>query len=330
MAFLEIPGNARIKNILAKALQRQKLPNSLLFTGPAGVGKHSTALVVAKALNCLQKTDDACETCSSCLGINKGNFPDVMQPEPNIRELKIEQMRSLKEAAYLKPMIGKRRVFIVNEAERMTLKAANSLLKVLEEPPLFSHIILITSNPYMILSTIKSRCRSLNFSAVARKEIETCLIEKGLDKTKAETLALLVRGNLKQALSLDWENIQVQRKEAWQLFSALLRGEGGADFLKENSNRQRKYFQEKIEPMLEILASLCRDVLLLQGKGDPALLMNPDYKEKLAIIAGSTAADRITACLSAIDNSLDGFKRNVNLKLMLSSFLINFQEENYV
>jgi len=330
VAFIDIVGNSRIKNILIKALQRQKLPNSLLFTGPVGVGKLKTALTVAKALNCRQKTDDACENCSCCLGINKGNFPGVMQLELDEGHVKIDPVRTLKDTAYLKPMVGRRRVFIVKEAEKMTKNAANSLLKVLEEPPLSSYIILITSNPYMILATIKSRCQILNFSHVAREDIAACLEEKGLDSTKAGILALLARGNLEQALSLSWDDVQVQRKAAWQLFSALVQGRGAASFLQENANRPRKYFQEELIPLLEMQASFCRDILLLQKMGDPIFLMNPDYADELANIAGSIVSERILSFLSALDNSMDALKRNVNTKLMLSSFLVNFQEEKYV
>ena len=157
MSFSDIVGNGRIKRILGKALERGRLPNSLLFAGPQGVGKIDTALVAAKALNCLTLTADACEACEACTAITKGNHPDVMRIEPEKEILKIEQMRILKEAAYLRPMVGRKRVFIVEREESMNSEAANSLLKVLEEPPAFSHIFLITSNPFIILPTIRSR-----------------------------------------------------------------------------------------------------------------------------------------------------------------------------
>lgn len=330
MAFTDIVGNPRIKNILSRAMQRQKLPNSLLFIGPAGVGKLNTAMVVAKALNCLQRVDDACETCSSCRGINKGGFPDVMLVEREQGSLLIEQMRVLKDTAYLKPMIGKRRVFIINEAEKMNISAANSLLKVLEEPPPLSYIILITSNPYLILPTIKSRCQTLNFSYVAREDIVSSIKENGFNQDQAEILALHAGGNLERAKSLSWEEIQALKQTAWALFSALLRGEGAASFLQKNSNRQRGSIQEEVAPLLEMLASFCRDVLLLQKKCDPAGLMNPDYADEVAGIARTNTSERILSGLAAIDNTVDALERNVNIKLIISSLLINFQEEKYV
>ena len=171
MAFEDITGNAGVKRILQRALKRKKIPNSMLFAGPEGVGKTKVALVVAKALNCLKRSSDACEECAHCRAITNRNFPDVMVISPAKEVLKIEQMRFLKEMAYLKPMAGRKRIFIIQEAEKMNEEASNSLLKVLEEPPPFSQIILITSNPYLIIPTIKSRCQSFPFSPISKEEI---------------------------------------------------------------------------------------------------------------------------------------------------------------
>lgn len=168
MAFKDILGNSRVKKILRKALQKNKVPNSMLFCGPRGIGKKDMALVLAKAMNCERKKDDACEVCASCKAINAGNFPDVLEISPEKEVIKIDQMRILRKIAYLKPMMGKKRVFVVVDADKMTEEAANSLLKILEEPPLFSYIILVAHNPFMIMSTIKSRCQVLNFSPVSK------------------------------------------------------------------------------------------------------------------------------------------------------------------
>ena len=131
MAFQDISGNLRVKKILQKALRKGRMPNSLLFSGPGGVGKGGTALVLAKALNCEKMEDDSCDVCPSCKAISGGKFPDVMNISTEGNAIKIEQIRILKQTAYLRPMVGKRRVFIVSEAEKMTEEAANSFLKIL-------------------------------------------------------------------------------------------------------------------------------------------------------------------------------------------------------
>ena len=108
MAFDDVLGNSRTKRILKKSLERNRIPNSLLFYGPEGVGKRDIALVLAKAMNCLKYRDDACDVCPSCHAIENGNFPDVMVLSPEKNVLKIEQMREMKQTAYLKPMVDAR------------------------------------------------------------------------------------------------------------------------------------------------------------------------------------------------------------------------------
>ena len=275
MAFKDVLGHERVKKILRKALQKKKIPNSILFYGPNGVGKEEMALVLAKAINCERKKDDACEKCTSCRGINAGNFPDVMVIQPDGNVIKIEQMRALRKIAYLKPMVGKKRVFIVTEAEKMNEEAANSLLKVLEEPPLFSYVLLVTHNPFLILSTIKSRCQILNFPPLSKEDIERELMEKGFTEEKARVISRLVRGNLKQALGLDWEDVQETRKQAWMLFLSLVKRENFAFFLRNYAFSYKSLVKQDWEQILEILSSFCRDLVLLKEKSDSNLLMNP-------------------------------------------------------
>lgn len=330
MSFQDIIGHGRIKRILGKALERGRLPNSLLFSGPPGVGKIDTALVTAKALNCLNLTEDACETCDACTAINRGNHPDVMRVEPEKEILKIEQMRVLKEAAYLRPMVGRKRVFIVDRAETMNSEAANSLLKVLEEPPAFSHIILITSNPFIILPTIRSRCQILNFAPVSRGDIERCLLEHDIEPHKAKILSLLVRGNLKQAMSMDWDEVGAQREESWQLFRSFLAGEPDVPFFKDYSGRTRASFADELRPQLELLASFARDLLLVKENGDVSLLLNPDFESRLQEDAPVVRRERILELLDRIDEAFRSLQRNMNIKLFMSGLILDTMEHDHV
>lgn len=330
MAFSDIPGNDRTKKILGSALSREKLPNSLLFSGSEGVGKQEIALVVAKALNCLQKQDDACEVCSSCEAINKGIFPDVMLLAPERDILKIEQMRFLKEAVYLKPMVGKKRVFIILDAEKMNKEAGNSLLKILEEPPFFSHIILVTRNPFIILSTVKSRCQELKFSPIPREAIENQLKETNMAREKAKLLSFLVCGNLKRAMNLDWEEIQEQRKKSWRIFRTLVNGEDAAAFLKAFAFRSRGQVEEELKNILEVLSAFCRDLILIKENGDANLLINPDYEDKMRSLLGSLELEQFLNLFLKIEDSLSALKRNVNIKLYISSMLLKLIGRDYV
>ena len=329
MAFKDIVGHERVKKNLRKALQKKKIPNSVLFSGPEGVGKEETALVLAKAMNCERKKDDACETCASCRGINAGNFPDVMMIRPAGNVIKIEQMRTLRKIAYLKPMVGQKRVFILVEAEKMTEPAANSLLKVLEEPPLFSYVILLAHNPFLIMPTIKSRCQILNFPPVTRDIIEKELVEKGYEEERARVISRLVHGNLKQAMSLDWEDVQKKREEAWRLFVSLIKRENFALFLRNYAFSYKALIKEEWEQILEILSSFCRDSILFKEKGAVRLLLNPDYEEKIRKTEELVSLDWLMKCLQQIDYAIYGLGKNLNVNLLVSSFFANFKEWDY-
>lgn len=329
MSFKDVLGNKRVKNILKKSLQKNRLPNSMLFVGPEGVGKRDMALVAAKAINCLTRGDDACETCSSCAAITKGNFPDVMVISPLRQVITIDQMRMLKQTAYLKPMTGKRRVFIVVDAEKMNVEAANSLLKVLEEPPRLSHIFLLTANPYLILPTIKSRCQALAFSAVSREDIQNVLVERGCDPDRAKIISLFVRGNLRQAKQLDWEDVKSRRQTAWELFLSLITGQRAAAGL-QALTAPRSSLKQDLDQVLEILASLFRDLILLKERGDPRLLMNPDYRKDLLAVGRSLSLEQTLNGLARVDQGLYGLQRNLNVNLLVTSMYTSFMEQCYV
>lgn len=330
MAFQDISGNLRVKEILKKALQKGRIPNSLLFSGPEGVGKREMALVLAKALNCQQMEDDACEVCSSCLAISGRKFPDVMSISPEGNVIKIEHIRLLKRVAYLKPMVGKKRVFIVIEAEKMTEEAANSFLKILEEPPSFSHIILVTHNPYLILPTIKSRCQILSFSLVSREEMEKILTERGYEKEQAKLIPLLVRGNLEQALNIEWKEIQSKRKIAWELFLSLLKKKDVSDFIRNYTSSKKSFIKEELEEILEFFSSFCRDFILIQENGDFSYLLNPDFRVEFQEEAKFLSLDQLLECLRQIDFTLSALGKNLNLNLLVSSFFSNFMGREYV
>lgn len=330
MAFEDITGNLRVKRILSRALKKGRIPNSLLFSGPEGVGKKDTALVVAKALNCEKMEDDACEECASCKAINQGNFPDVITIFPEANVIKIDQIRLVKKIAYLKPMIGKKRVFIVVEAESMTEEAANSLLKILEEPPFFSHITLITNNQYLILPTIKSRCQILSFSPVSREEMGKILIEKGYENEKAKLIPFLVHGNLEDALSLEWEEIKEKREQAWELFLSLLKKKEVSGFLRDYAFSRKGLIKEELEEIVEFFSSFCRDLILIKEDGDFDCLLNPDYQKQMQEEAKFLSLDRLMECLNHLDFFYSGLRKNLNVNLLVSSFFSSFMEREYV
>lgn len=308
-----------------------------------------TALVLAKALNCLNKEDDSCDSCQNCHAIDKGNFPDVLnivsekemaethpeffneeeggkKPKENIT---IDQLRAMKQTAYLKPMVGRKRVFLIGQAERIDLQSSNTLLKILEEPPLFTHIFLLSDNPYSIIPTIRSRCQTLSFAAVSRKDIEEQLKREGYDEQKARLISVLVGGNLKEAFELNWEEIADERKKSWAFLMALLTGEGRAEVLKEFTSK-RKEIKDELARMFELLLTLIRDVMLLQGKGESSLLLNPDYVRPLEVLARRLNRERVIEFIGSLERSLYAVKKKANVNSLVSALFAEWMDKNYV
>jgi DNA polymerase-3 subunit delta' len=325
MAFKDIAGNDRVKKILRLALERDRVPNSLLFCGPEGTGKRQTALTVAKALNCLEMTGDSCDRCAVCRAIDENRFPDVMEIEADSRDIKIDQTRILKQMAFLRPMSGKRRVFIIEDADHMNPASANSLLKVLEEPPLFSHIILVTARPFLLLPTIVSRCQTLAFSAVSNEEIERILAGHDYPADQARILTLLVDGNLERALELEWDEVQASRDDSWQLFESVLSGRRASLFL-ERFGSLTKSSQEEFQRTLELFSSFARDILLLELGGDVRFLLNPDYEAQLREAARLLPPAKAMAFLADTGRVLSDLRGNLNRNLMATVFFSNFGE----
>ncbi len=342
MAFADIVGNSRIKKILKMALGKNRVPNSLLFSGPDGIGMERMALTLAKALNCLRMTEDSCDTCESCRAIDKdfhvngedgepekGRFPDVVEITSETKDIRIEQIRFLKQMAYLKPMTGKRRVFIINEADKMNEAAENSLLKVLEEPPLFSHIILVTARSFLLNPTIRSRCQSLAFSSITNEEIETILVERGFQEDQARIISLLIEGNLDRALELEWSDVEALKREAWDLFEGAVTGTHGGRFL-ERFGHVPKAALEELARTLEVFSTFCRDVLLLDVGGDPRFLLNPEYESDLRRVAAEMPSERAVQALAGLDVLLSSLSRNLNKNLLVTTFFSNFGEQKHV
>lgn len=325
MAFKDVAGNEGVKKTLRLALERGRVPNSLIFGGPEGVGKMEMALTLAKALNCAGLTVDSCDACPSCRAIEAGSHPDVMSFTVDVQKVKVSQTEMVKQMAYLRPMTGKKRVFIIDDAKDMTAEAANSLLKVLEEPPAFSHIILITDSPHLLLPTIRSRCRMLAFSPIGQAEIEKALVEREFSPEQARVLALLVGGNLDRAQELDWEAVQGLKENAWSLFEALSSGDRPSQFL-DQFGTAPKAVQEEFGRVLEVFSSFARDLLLLRLGGEPGLLLNPDLEDRLRRAAPDWAAPRLLDLLAVLDTLLVQLGGNMNKGLLATTFFSDFME----
>ncbi len=224
MSFSEIISHDYPKSLLGRLLQTGLLPHAYLFEGPDGIGKRRMALEFAKALNCERSGrdgfNDACDQCPACRRVNSGNHPDVVQVTASGAFIKIEQIREAQAAIFLKPYMGRKKVYLIDEADRMNQEAANCFLKTLEEPPADSILILITSRPFALLPTIVSRCQRLRFLPLTSAQIEQYLISKrGVSGEDAKMLAVISLGRLGMALEASVDEVREELAEFALLLS---------------------------------------------------------------------------------------------------------------
>lgn len=163
MSFNDVPDQNRVKKILQGAIKNNRVANAYLFIGQDSTFVNFVAKTFAQALNCEGEVADSCGECLSCRKITKEVHPDIIMIYPNGENIKIERIRELRSIARYGPVEGKWKVAILKDADKMTIEAANSFLKVLEEPPSHVVFILVTSKEEAIPKTIISRCQRIIF-----------------------------------------------------------------------------------------------------------------------------------------------------------------------
>src|SRR5436190_386936 len=236
----QLTGNERVKSLLRKMLEALRVPGAMLFTGEDGIGKKLFALEIAKALNCRASQGlEGCGRCPACKRIDRFNYPQsddsedwkgiIWTDHPDVgmvvapkRVLLVEQMRLIEREANYRPYEGKARVFLIEEADKLNDPSANALLKVLEEPPHTSHIVLLTSRPAMLLPTISSRCQMIRFSPLSADEIESHLVKNKIAKPgEAGIRARVAQGSLGRAVAQDFDEFSEQREGMLRVLQAL-------------------------------------------------------------------------------------------------------------
>lgn len=331
--FDQLTGNERVKQLLRKMLGSGRVPGALLFSGEEGVGKRLFALEIAKALNCRAPQGvEGCGNCPACVRMSRFNFPqsedsddwkkiiwtdhgDVGMVVAPKRLLLVDQMRDIDREANFRPFEGKARVFIVDDADKLNEPSANALLKILEEPPPTSHIVLITSRPAMLLPTIRSRCQAIRFSPLTTAEIEQHLLKNKL-ATPAETRLMAQAGNgsIGRALAGDLENIKERRDAMLQVLTALAITRDYSRLLRLAEEMNDAKHKDEYEFGLELLETLIRDALMLSLGVNSAKVINEDVLPQLQKISERIDSRSATSWISRIEEIREQLVVNINRK----------------
>ncbi len=313
MSFKNIRGNEQPLEIIKRYLKHADTSSSrsFLFCGPAGIGKRLAAITLAKAINCVEATNDACDNCPSCLRIEQGHHPDIhFIDDSDSGSIKIDHIRQLQKDMSLRPYEARKKVFIINNAHSMTAEAANALLKVLEEPTKDSLIILVSSKTALLFKTIISRCQIVKFYPMQRTSLQEILIrEYGLEPDKAHFIAYFSEGRIGRALSLKDSGIFEDKNKVINEFCF---GSPGFNDLQITD-------KQEFRAAMNILAVWFRDLYLLKSGLAAAQLVNLDRKDDLLRVVKSRSFPEFDEALETISTSLLRLEQNINIKLLLAN-----------
>ena len=360
MGFDQFAGNEPTVRHLREAIATERMPPALILAGPRGAGKYTLAVMLAQTMACLQHPvsdglPDFCGVCSNCARIALSlpleervseaiaareelrevdkkdtrilvqTHPDVVviPPDPPQLLIKLGQVRSIVQRIYRMPADAPRAVYIFTSTAFMK-EAANSLLKILEEPPAYAHIMLLAENPGELLATIRSRASIFRLGAISPESIEAVLAERRKDWTAKQRalVARLAEGAIGQAIGFDLEGYLASRQDALVMLSnATQETDYGALFRVTETYRAGAEGQQKTSALLHAFASLLEDLLLLHA-GTGHLMRNIDLTAELTRVSQTIDVAWIETAVRGLDQVEQGMRRNLLRSLALDSYAV--------
>lgn len=293
--FENILGNDKIKQQLIQSNQNKQVSHSYLFVGTEGIGKKMIAMEFAKMILCTAQ-NQYCGECKSCIEFDTNNNPDFKIIEPEGNSIKIEQIREFQSKVSEKPIISNKKVYIINDCDKMTPEAQNCLLKTLEEPPEFVTIILIVANESALLTTIKSRCMIIHFDKIPNNQIEEFLENNYQINFKSPIMINAFQGSIGKALQL-----------------------------KEN---QEQY--EKIEDVMynlekqDKIDTLNMSEIIYKSKDEKMKIL--DYMN-VVLLELAKKSSKYANCISIVEETKKRLQANANFDMSIDNMLFHLWEE---
>jgi DNA polymerase-3 subunit delta' len=327
MNFDGIIGQKEIVSNLKRAIESQKIGHAYIFSGPRGIGKRTAARVMSGILLCNnRRNSESCGICNSCRMYEAGSNPDFYEIDAEGSTIGVDEIRKLQGDIAIKPLYSSRKVYLIADADRMTVQAQNCLLKTLEEPPEFAVIILTTSNHDALLETVRSRAVRYGFKRCTRREISDFLADRfGSEAEGIEFAASYADGVVGTALELAGSREFVQLREDTIEMLVNIRRAGlidvfkTYDFFEENRN--------SIDIIFDIMISFYRDMLAVKRLQGENVLINSDKKDIIINNARGFTVRKLAKSLEVIEFTRINIKRNINFQLSIEIMLMELQED---
>ncbi len=329
MNFSDIIGQKKVITSIKNSIRNDRVSHAYILEGSEGIGKQTIASIFASALMCEMEQDtdtkvgEPCLECKSCIKCQSGNHPDIKIIKDKIG---IDTIRDFQKDIYIKPYESDRKIYIITHAEKMTVQAQNSLLKVFEEPPRYGVIILTVENASQLLDTILSRAILIRFQVHPQSEVELYLREEYPDlKEKIPVLAAFSGGIIGKAKAIATsEEFGQMRQEVIEIAGKFLNN-SELEVLEATS-----YFVEHkahIDSLLEFLLSWFRDVLLIKVLYNSDKVINMDMKNKLEVYANQVRTSAVERIIHVIIDIKKKISINTNYQLAIETMLMRSWEE---
>ncbi len=327
----QVVGQDRVVSILQRGLEQGTLAHAYMLVGPPHVGKMTVALNLAQAVNC-DSPGPPCGDCQSCKKVVAGNHADVqvinLTQNEDVGEAKlisIDQVRDMQHSASLPPFEGKCKVFIIEDAELLSVEAANSLLKTLEEPTHKMLFLLLTTNEKFLLATVVSRYQRLELTPIPSPVVEEALQQRwGIEPKQAKLLARLSGGCLGWAIAAaSGEQILQERAEKLENLYEVIRADTETRF-GHAAQMATQYTQNRaaVQERLDLWMGWWRDLLLVKT-GCPDYVANIDQLNMLNSVAGQYTMEQIRDCLGSIRAAERQLRWNANPRLVLEVLMLD-------
>lgn len=327
LKFGEILGHEQIKEHFQKAIESHKVSHAYILTGEAGMGRKSLANAFALTLLCEKGKSEPCMECHACKQVLSGNHPDLIYvTHEKPASIGVDDIREqINDTVAVRPYSSYYKVYIVDEAEKMTQQAQNALLKTIEEPPSYAIIILLTTNQEAFLPTILSRCVQLKLKPLKDFVVKSYLTESmKIPEADADVYAAFARGNLGKAITIaSSEDFKEMHQEILNLLKHIKEMDISEliDYIQKLKDDHMDIYE-----CLDFMQMWYRDVLLYKVTKDINLLIFKDEYRTINEISKNSGYDGMERILEAIDKARVRLEANVNTELVLELMLLVMKE----